>query len=234
VQIAEVFAESQEKNMSLEIRASTTMEEILSAYPSAKLGLFRRYHIGGCTACGYQPTDTLEQVMGDHNISDPLEAVIACILESRQVEAGLQILPTAVVAALKPKQETQLVEVSLPEVEAALERGESWPLIDVRSSEEWVNGHIPGAQFLTLELKFEALDTWPKDTRIVFYSNAGHRSLEVASYFMAYGFTNVRNMAGGLEAWSGELQVPTVPPITVEVSAINDRSPGPYDVRIDE
>jgi copper chaperone CopZ len=50
---------------------------------------------------------------------------------------------------------------------------------------------------------------------------------------MAYGFTNVRNMAGGLEAWSGELQVPTVPPITVEVSAINDRSPGPYDVRID-
>jgi len=107
VQIAEVFAESQEKNMSLEIRASTTMEEILSAYPSAKLGLFRRYHIGGCTACGYQPTDTLEQViMGDHNISDPLEAVIACILESRQVEAGLQILPTAVAAALKPKQPT--------------------------------------------------------------------------------------------------------------------------------
>ena len=29
--------------MSLEISASTTMEEILSAYPSAKLGLFRRY-----------------------------------------------------------------------------------------------------------------------------------------------------------------------------------------------
>ena len=44
--------------------------------------------------------------MGDHNISDPLEAVIACILESRQVEAGLQILPTAVVAALKPKLAT--------------------------------------------------------------------------------------------------------------------------------
>src|ERR1019366_2208128 len=145
-QIAEVFAESQEKNMSLEIRASTTMEEILSAHPSAKLGLFRRYHIGGCTACGYQPTDTLEQViMGDHNISDPLEAVIACILESRQVEAGLQILPTAVAAALKPKQETRLVDVSSPQVEAALERGESWPLIDVRSPEEWVNGHIPGA-----------------------------------------------------------------------------------------
>ena len=212
--------------MSLEIRASTTMEEILSAYPSAKLGLFRRYHVGGCTACGYQPTDTLEQVMAEHNIPDLLEFVIACIVESWQVEAGLQILPTVVAAALKPKQETRLVDMSSPEVEAALERGEGWPLIDVRSSEEWGNGHIPGAQFLTVELKFEALDTWPKDTRIVFYSNAGRRSLEAASYFMAYGFTNVRNMAGGLEAWSGELQGSNVPPLTVEVSAKNDRAPG--------
>ena len=206
--------------MSLEIRAGNTMEEILSAYPSAKLGLFRRYHIGGCTACGYQPADTLEQVMVDHNISDPLESVIACILESWQVEEGLQILPTVVAAALKPQQETRISYVSSPEVVAALERGESWPLIDVRSPEEWVNGHIPGAQFLTLELKFEALDTWAKDTRIVFYSNAGNRSLEVASYFMAYGFTNVRNMAGGLVAWSMELQASDVPLLKVEMSAI--------------
>lgn len=71
------------------------------------------------------------------------------------------------------------VDVPSPEVEAALERGETWPLIDVRSPEERVNGHIPGAQFLTVELKFQALDTWPKDTRIVFYSNAGRRSLDV-------------------------------------------------------
>ena len=123
--------------MSLEIRTSTTMEEILSTYPSAKLGLFRRYHIGGCTACGYQPTDTLEQVMGEHNISDPLEAVIACILESRQVEAGLQILPTAVAAALKPKQETRLVDVSSPEVEAALGELAAYRCALFRRMGEW-------------------------------------------------------------------------------------------------
>ena len=227
MEIAAVVAESQENNRSLKISASTTMEEILNAYPSAKLGLFRRYHVGGCTACGYQPTDTLEQVMAEHNIPDQLEVVIACIVESGQLEAGLQILPTAVAAALKPKQESRLFDVSSPEVEAALERGESGPLIDVRSPEEWQNGHIPEAQFLTLDLKFEALDSWPKDTRMVFYSNAGHRSLEVVSYFVAYGFTNVRNMAGGLEAWSGELQASNVPPLTVEVTAMNDRSPRP-------
>ena len=51
MQIAEVFAESQEKSMSLEIRTSTTMEEILSTYPSAKLGLFRRYQIHRRAVC---------------------------------------------------------------------------------------------------------------------------------------------------------------------------------------
>jgi hypothetical protein len=43
----------------VEIGPSSTMEEILHAYPSAKVGLFQRYHIGGCASCGYQPADTL-------------------------------------------------------------------------------------------------------------------------------------------------------------------------------
>lgn len=43
----------------VEISPSNTMEEILYAYPSANVGLFQRYHIGGRTSCGYQPVDTL-------------------------------------------------------------------------------------------------------------------------------------------------------------------------------
>jgi hypothetical protein len=38
------------------------MEEILQVYPSAKVGLFQRYHIGGCESCSYQPTETLVEV----------------------------------------------------------------------------------------------------------------------------------------------------------------------------
>ncbi len=44
---------------------------------------------------------------------------------------------------------------------------------------------------------------------------------------MAYGFTNVRNMAFGLEAWPGELQASNVPPLAGEVSAINRQVPDP-------
>src|SRR6266852_3479162 len=147
----------------VDIEQNTTMGEILRAYPSANLGLFRRYHIGGCSACGYQPTDTLAEVCREHNITDPLDTVIACIRESQEVEAKLQILPTVVAATLKPEEKSQLVDVQWPEVAAALQHGENLRLVDVRSREEWNKAHIPGAELLTLEL-------------------TGGRSLEKASY----------------------------------------------------
>ena len=81
-----------------EIGPDTTMEEILRAYPSAKIGLFQRYHIGGCASCGYQPTDTLAEVCRTHNIVDSLDAVIACIRQSQGVEAQLHIRPAEVAA----------------------------------------------------------------------------------------------------------------------------------------
>jgi len=52
-----------------EIGPNTTMAEILDAYPSAKVGLFQRYHIGGCASCGYQPGDTLQEVCATHDIA---------------------------------------------------------------------------------------------------------------------------------------------------------------------
>lgn len=189
--------------MSLKISSETTMGEILGAYPSAKLELFRRYHIGGCTACGYQLADTLGQVCREHNISDPLEQVIEYIRNSRDVEAKLQILPTVLVTSIQNSQvtESRTVNLSGDDLTQTLKGGQNWRLVDVRSPEEWEEVHLPDAQLLTTELKFEMLDSWPKDTPILFYSNNGRRGLETASYFVAYGFSNVRNLAGGLKAW---------------------------------
>lgn len=193
--------------MSLKINSETTMGEILGAYPSAKLELFRRYHVGGCTACGYQLADTLEQVCREHNISDPLEQVIEYIRNSRDVEAKLQILPTVLVTSIQNTQltePTQTVNLSGDDLAQALQGGQIWHLVDVRSPEEWEQGHLPDAQLLTTELKFEMLDSWSKNTPILFYSNSGRRGLETASYFVAYGFSNVRNLAGGLRTWRSQ------------------------------
>jgi len=68
--------------------------------------------------------------------------------------------------------------------------------------------YIPDAPHLTVELKFEILDSWSKDAPIIFYSNQGRRSLDTASHFRAYGFTNARSLNGGMDAWLGRGRYP--------------------------
>ena len=169
-----------------DIGPSSTMAEILQAYPCAKIALFIRYHIGGCASCSYRLTDTLAEVCRNYSITDPLEAVLACILQGASVEAKIHVSPE--------------------EVGGAIQRGEDLRLLDVRSAEEWQAGRIPGAQPVTVELTFEALDSWPKETPIVFYSNEGRRSLDKAAYFQVYGFTKARSLDGGIQAWPGKIE----------------------------
>ena len=169
-----------------DIGLSSTMAEILRAYRSAKIGLFIRYHVGGCASCSYQLSDTLAEVCRNYSIEDPSEAVLACIRQSASVEAKIRISPEQVVGVI--------------------ERGEDLRLLDVRSAEEWQAGRIPGAQPVTVALTFEALDSWPKETPMVFYSNEGRRSLDKAAYFQAYGFTNARSLDGGIYAWPGKIE----------------------------
>jgi rhodanese-related sulfurtransferase len=196
---------------SLNIGPNSTMGEILSVYPSARLELFRRYHVGGCAACAYQLEDALEQVCREHNIPDSLDQVIEYIRNSDEVEAKLQILPTALVSLGTPSAQSQRLDLPSHEFVQALQAGGEWHLIDVRTREEWERDHLPNAHLLTTELKFEMLDTWPKDAPILFYSNRGRRGLETASYFVAYGFGNVRNLEGGLEAWAAVQSSPAPP-----------------------
>ena len=165
----------------IEIAATTTMEEVLRAYPSAKVGLFQSYHIGGCESCGYQPTQTLEEVRRDFNIQDGLDEMASVIRASAEVFASLHMSPGELASTLRAAGQLTL--------------------LDVRKPEEYDAGNLPGSRLVTVELTFEILDTWLKDTLLVCYSSHGRRSLDKASYFRAYGFTRARSLSGGLAAW---------------------------------
>ena len=167
------------------INATSTMQEVLAAYPSAQRGLFTRYHVGGCGSCGYQPSDTLEQVAQKHNIRD-VNQVLAYI---QRDEAD----------ALDQNMQMQPVEVA-----AVLRDGPFLRLVDVRTAEEWELAHIPGATLITEELAHELM-LQPKGNPIVFYCHVGARSLDAAAYYAGHGFKNVRSMTGGIDAWSREV-----------------------------
>src|SRR5262245_61225111 len=102
-----------------------TMEEILRVTPSAQRALFQRYHIGGCSSCGFQPTDTLAEVCRDHNILDVGE-VVRTIERSEEVDRKVQVGPR--------------------EVKEWLDRGEDFSFIDVRTPEELAIAKIERAE----------------------------------------------------------------------------------------
>jgi len=162
------------------ITRHSTMGEVLEAYPSAQRALFQRYHIGGCNSCGYQPGDTLDAVARGHNILDVGE-VVAFLEDAEQLDRRIQVSPVEVAAALGSDDPPRL--------------------IDVRSPAEWELARIEGATLMT-EVVAELVMSWPKDTPIVFYCHLGQRSLDAASYFAGHGFTDLRSMTGGIEAWS--------------------------------
>src|SRR5438477_9677066 len=69
---------------------SMTMRELLQHYPGAQRALFRRYHIGGCSSCGFQPDETLEGVCARNN-SLPVGEVIEHILASHEADLQMQL-----------------------------------------------------------------------------------------------------------------------------------------------
>jgi len=163
----------------LDIQPEMTMEAIMEVAPSAQRALFQRYHVGGCSSCGFQPTDTLAQVCKDHNLLDVNE-VMKTIVLSEQVDKTTQINADQVRAWLAAGEEFTFIDVQPPS-EEELVRVESAELLDYNNS----------AKYMERE----------KDHRFVFICADGDRSLDVASYFIGHGFTEVSAVRGGVNAW---------------------------------
>ena len=74
-------------------------------------------------------------------------------------------------------------------------------LFDVRTPEERAKGTIEGARFVDEEIVvyIENLD---RDTPVAFHCHHGVRSLSAAEHFIGKGFKKVYNLAGGIDAWS--------------------------------
>lgn len=87
-------------------------------------------------------------------------------------------------------------------------------LLDVRGADEWATGYIAGAQHLWINEFVNHLADMPAnlDTPIVVYCQSGYRGGIAAVMLNMLGYTNVRNLSGGLNAWvASELPLVGVP-----------------------
>src|SRR5215469_11335357 len=68
------------------------MAELVQEYPGAQRALFRAYHIGGCSSCGFRPEETLAQVC-KRNDDLPVDQVIDTIIAGHEADQKMQISP---------------------------------------------------------------------------------------------------------------------------------------------
>jgi len=102
---------------------------------------------------------------------------------------------------LAAKQTVQ--EISIDNAPAAIAQGDF--LIDVRESEEFQAGHLPGAIHMSrgmLEFKLAANpQLQSRDLRITLYCKTSGRAALCALSLKEMGYVNVRSIAGGFDAW---------------------------------
>jgi rhodanese-related sulfurtransferase len=160
------------------------MREVLEVFPGAQRALFRRYHIGGCSSCGFAPTETLAEVCARNGNLDTAE-VLAHIQSSHEQDAKVLVSPK--------------------ELAGILQRDPSVKLVDVRSREEFEAVHIAGSVLLSQDVMRELMASGSNTHPIVVVDHAGKNGLDAAAYFMGHGLQNVRCLLGGIDAWAQEV-----------------------------
>jgi rhodanese-related sulfurtransferase len=169
-----------------DIRPQSRMREVLEVFPGAQRALFRRYHIGGCSSCGFAPDETLAQVCARNGNLDVAE-VLAHIESSHEQDAKILISPKELAALL---QKDRLVK-----------------LIDVRSREEFEAVHIEGSVLLSQPVMQQLMASGSNADPIVVVDHQGKNGLDAAAYFMGHGLQNVRCLRGGIDAWAQEVDL---------------------------
>jgi rhodanese-related sulfurtransferase len=161
------------------------MSAVLEAFPGAQRALFRRYHIGGCSSCGFGPTETLAQVCERNGNLDVAE-VLAHIRSSHEQDAKILIEPKELAEWRRQDRSVRLV--------------------DVRSREEFEAVHIDGSVLLSQEVMRQFMSDGSNSRPLVIVDHQGKSALDAAAYFLGHGLQNVRCLRGGVDAWAQEVE----------------------------
>lgn len=93
-------------------------------------------------------------------------------------------------------------EVSVDAVKDALGKKANVTLVDVRTPEEYAQGHIKGSVLVPVQVLQEQLQKLPnKDECLYVYCRRGIRGANAVKILKKSGYTNVHNMSGGIESW---------------------------------
>lgn len=94
--------------------------------------------------------------------------------------------------------------VSTGELKNLIEK-DNLTIIDVRESNEYKSGHIPQAKNVPLSKLQQQLTKIPKNKDVYVICQSGMRSKRAYGILKQNGYTNLKNVRGGMMSWSGKV-----------------------------
>ena len=96
------------------------------------------------------------------------------------------------------------------ELKDRLDKGEQIFILDVREPWEYSLAKIEGSVLIPLGSLPQSLDKLDRNAEIVAHCHHGMRSADAMGFLLHQGFAKVKNLVGGIDAWSVQID-PTVP-----------------------
>jgi molybdopterin/thiamine biosynthesis adenylyltransferase/rhodanese-related sulfurtransferase len=96
-------------------------------------------------------------------------------------------------------------EIAAQEVARLQGAGQPLTLLDVRLEQELLLSRLPGALWIPLHELPGRLDEIPRDRPVVAFCHLGARSAQATELLREAGFPGAQNLAGGIDAWSREV-----------------------------
>jgi len=109
-----------------------------------------------------------------------------------------------------PQAVAENEEITVTQLKARMDRGEDLTIIDVREPYEYAIARIPGTKLIPLGQIEERSGELDPTAEIILHCRSGKRSADALNRLKAKGFTRLKNVVGGITAWSEEID-PSVP-----------------------
>ncbi len=102
-------------------------------------------------------------------------------------------------------------DITVTEVKERMDAGEELHIIDVREVHEWEMDHISEINWPmgTVAVKLMEMEADQlaelKGKELIINCRSGGRSGQIVNYMRSQGFSNVKNLLGGMLAWKAEI-----------------------------
>ena len=91
--------------------------------------------------------------------------------------------------------------MTVVDLKEQLDMGEDWLVLDVRSKDEWLEGHIEGSLNIYVGLLEGLVNEVPEGRPIAVVCKSGTRSSFACSILLRAERENIHNVLGGMDAW---------------------------------